>query len=254
MKQTFTILLSVAMAAVVVPVSAQSSGKGKKKTPATAQAPSVKNIAAQRLGMYKKFSLKTDTAFLSVAERECITHLIKAAQIADRIFWKQTYGDKDQFLKGIKDSSERKFAEINYGPWDRLNNNEPFMKGYGPKPDGVNFYPRDFSMDGIDPNMLDFVKGPYSIVRDFKLPGPIDPAKHKDGPIVPEPMGLPISTSSGKQYEVLKYGEFYREDVMKLGDEMHAAAEAIMKEDKEFGMYLKERMGALMMDDYIGSD
>jgi len=253
MKQTFSILFTVALATSVIPAAAQSKGKAKGK-PATAQTANTPNIAAQRLGMYKKFSLKTDTALLSVAERECITHLIKAAQIADRIFWKQTYGDKDQFLRGIKDSSERKFAEINYGPWDRLNNNEPFMKGYGPKPDGVNFYPRDFSMDGIDPNMLDFVKSPYAVVRDFKAPGPIDPSKHKDGPIIPEPMGLPITSSTGKQYEVLKYGEFYREDVMKLGDEMHAASEAIMKEDKEFGMYLRERMGALMMDDYIGSD
>ena len=253
MKHTFSILTTLALATVVIPASAQSKGKGKGKT-ASVQAGTSTNIAAQRLGMYKKFALKTDTALLTVAERECITHLIKAAQIADRIFWKQTYGDKDQFLRGIKDSSERKFAEINYGPWDRLNNNEPFMKGYGPKPDGVNFYPRDFSVDGIDPNMLDFVKSPYSVVRDFKVPGPIDPSKHKDGPIIPEPMGVPISSGNGKQYEVLKYGEFYREDVMKLGDEMHAASEAIMKEDKEFGMYLRERMGALMMDDYIGSD
>ena len=254
MKQKFSILLTVALSALVAPTYAQSSGKAKKKTPTPTQVAPTKNIAAQRLGMYKKFALKTDTALLSVAERECITHLIKAAQIADRIFWKQTYGDKDQFLKSIKDSSERKFAEINYGPWDRLNNNEPFMKGYGPKPDGVNFYPRDFSTQGIDTNMMEFIKSPYSIVRDFKMPGPIDPSKHKDGPIFPEPMGMPITTASGKQYETLKYGEFYREDVMKLGDEMHAASEAIMKEDKEFAMYLRERMGALMMDDYIGSD
>jgi hypothetical protein len=254
MKQKFSILLAVALSAVVAPTYAQSSGKAKKKTPTPTQVAPTKNIAAQRLGMYKKFALKTDTALLSVAERECITHLIKAAQIADRIFWKQTYGDKDQFLKSIKDSSERKFAEINYGPWDRLNNNEPFMKGYGPKPDGVNFYPRDFSTQGIDENMMEFIKSPYTVVRDFKLPGPIDPSKHKDGPIFPEPMGMPITTASGKQYETLKYGEFYREDVMKLGDEMHAASEAIMKEDKEFAMYLRERMGALMMDDYIGSD
>jgi hypothetical protein len=233
MKQKFSILLTVALSAVVAPTYAQSSGKAKTKTPTPTQVAPTKNIAAQRLGMYKKFALKTDTALLSVAERECITHLIKAAQIADRIFWKQTYGDKDQFLKSIKDSSERKFAEINYGPWDRLNNNEPFMKGYGPKPDGVNFYPRDFSTQGIDENMMEFIKSPYTVVRDFKLPGPIDPSKHKDGPIFPEPMGMPITTASGKQYETLKYGEFYREDVMKLGDEMHAASEAIMKEDKE---------------------
>ena len=101
MKQKFSILLTMALSAVVAPTYAQSSGKAKKKTPTPTQIAPTKNIAAQRLGMYKKFALKTDTALLSVAERECITHLIKAAQIADRIFWKQTYGDKDQFLSLI---------------------------------------------------------------------------------------------------------------------------------------------------------
>ena len=119
MKHTFSILTTLALATVVIPASAQSKGKGKGKA-ASVQAGTSTNIAAQRLGMYKRFALKTDTALLTVAERECITHLIKAAQIADRIFWKQTYGDKDQFLRGIKDSSERKFAEINYGPWDQI--------------------------------------------------------------------------------------------------------------------------------------
>jgi hypothetical protein len=252
---TFSLNWILALAAVgmVMPAMAQKAAKPKKKPPVTAPA-AVPNVAAQRLGMYKKFELKTDTALLSTAERECVTHLIKAAEYADLIFWKQTIGDKADFLKGIKDPNERKFAEINYGPWDRLNNDEPFIKGYASKPAGANFYPKDFTVSGIDTMFLSFVREPYSVVRDFKAPGPIDPSKHKNGPIMPEPMGMPFQSTSGKQYQTLKYGEIFREEVMKLGDELNAAAEAIKGEDPEFAEYLRLRMGALMMDDYTVSD
>lgn len=245
-----TALISIV---TTMPLMAQKSGAKSKKVAATAASPS-NSVAASRLRMYKKFSLKTDTALLSTAERECITHLIKAAEIADGIFWKQTIGDKKTFLKSIKDTTERKFAEINYGPWDRLNNDEPFLKGYGPKPVGVNFYPNDFSIQGMDSNVLKFIREPYGIVRDFKLPGPINPQKQQDGPIIPEPMGLPLDGVNGKRYQAIKYGEFYRGDVMKMIDEIGVAANAIIKEDPEFCQYLRERMGALMMDDYIISD
>lgn len=252
-KGTFRFVLALATVSLAMPAMAQKAGAAKKKAPVAAATPAP-NEAAKRLSMYKKFELKTDTALLSTAERECITHLIKAAEYADRIFWKQTIGDKTQFLAGIKDPSERKFAEVNYGPWDRLNNDKPFIKGYGEKPLGVNLYPQDFSMVGIDTLFQSFVKEPYSIVRDFKAPGPIDPSKHKNGPIMPEPMGMPFQSSTGKQYQSIKYGEFYREEVMKMGDEINAAAEAIKNEDPEFSEYLRLRMGALMMDDYIVSD
>jgi hypothetical protein len=250
---SYKLALAILGLGLIAPAMAQKGAKPKKKPVAAVQtAPA--SVAAQRLAMYKKFELKTDTALLSTAERECITHLIKAAEIADQIFWKQTIGDKKEFLAGIKDPTERRFAEVNYGPWDRLNNDEPFIKGYGPKPAGVNFYPADFSISGIDTMFLPFVKDQYAIVRDFKAPGRIDPNKHKNGPIMPEPMGMPFQNASGKQYQSIKFGEFYREDVMKLGDEINAASEAIKVEDPEFSEYLRLRMGALMMDDYMVSD
>src|SRR5699024_2921800 len=44
----------------------------------------------------------------------------------------------------------QQFAVINYGPWDRLNNNEPFVEGVGPKPAGANFYPADMSREEFE--------------------------------------------------------------------------------------------------------
>lgn len=57
----------------------------------------------------------------------------------DDIYWQQSLGNKEAFLSRISDESTRKFAEINYGPWDRLNGNNSFIAGVGEKPLGANF-------------------------------------------------------------------------------------------------------------------
>ena len=55
----------------------------------------------QRLKTYKTIKLTTDTLKLSEAEKECIYHLIKAADLADLIFWEQTYMPKKEALNGF---------------------------------------------------------------------------------------------------------------------------------------------------------
>src|SRR5690606_42094342 len=43
----------------------------------------------------------------------------------------------------------RRYVTINYGPWDRLAGNEPFLPGVGPKPPGSGFYPPDITEDEL---------------------------------------------------------------------------------------------------------
>ncbi len=40
--------------------------------------------------------------------------------------------------------------EINYGPWDRLDDNEPFVEGVEDKPQGANFYPEDMTKEELE--------------------------------------------------------------------------------------------------------
>ena len=68
----------------------------------------------------------------------------------DALFWEQAYGDKEELLDSISDSAARRFAEINYGPWDRLEGNERFMEGAGNKPKGANFYPQDMTKEEFE--------------------------------------------------------------------------------------------------------
>jgi hypothetical protein len=84
--------------------------------------------AQQRLGIYHPMALSADLGHLSDRQRHMVELLIEAAEIMDELFWLQAYpGDKDQLLAAIVDPAARKFAEINYGPWDRLNGNQLFL-------------------------------------------------------------------------------------------------------------------------------
>ena len=70
----------------------------------------------------------------------------KAANEVDKIYWKQYLGDKESFLSSLKTESEKLYAEINYGPWDRIDG-KAFLPGYGAKPIGARFYPTDMTAD-----------------------------------------------------------------------------------------------------------
>ena len=86
---------------------------------------------------YVSFKLEADTGALSDKQRQMLPLLIEAAQLMDGLFWRQTYGDPAELLGGIDDPDARRFAEINYGPWDRLGDNAPFLDGFGAKPAGA---------------------------------------------------------------------------------------------------------------------
>ena len=68
----------------------------------------------------------------------------------DELFWKQTYPKRDSLLATVQDQKTKEFIVINYGPWDRLNDNKPFVKGVGPKPAGSGFYPVNMTKEELE--------------------------------------------------------------------------------------------------------
>jgi hypothetical protein len=59
----------------------------------------------------------------------------------------------------------KKFVEINYGPWDRLDGNKPFVEGIGAKPLGANYYPVDMTKDEFEAFSSDNKSSLYTFVR-----------------------------------------------------------------------------------------
>lgn len=177
-----------------------------------------------RLAQYTPFELNADLSQLSDNQREMISLLIDAAEAMEEVFWMQAYGNRDQLMDSLESDEERRFAEINYGPWDRLNGNEPFVDGFGPKPLGANFYPADMSKDEFEAWDSATKDDLYTIVR-----------RDDDGELITIP-----------------YHEAYSVQHRFAAEKLREAAE--LAEDPGLKNYLELRAEALLTDDYQESD
>ena len=162
--------------AAVVAVAMAIAGCGKAsqapasaavtpRSPAASVAKPTPSYASQHLKDYAEVTLGADLSGFSADQKQLLVKLIGAAEIMDDLYWQQTYGDKDALLGGIGDPDTRRFAEINYGPWDRLNGDKPFVAGIGRKPAGANFYPADMSKEEFDKTDLPGKDSLYTLLR-----------------------------------------------------------------------------------------
>lgn len=126
--------------------------------------PAVAPIDA-KLAKYVTVRLTTDMSALSEKQKQMIPLLIKAGNIMNQLFWYEAYGNGAELMGSIKDEKLRRYVEINYGPWDRLEGNAPFVEGVGAKPAGANFYPTDMSKEEFDAAELPGKKSLYTFIR-----------------------------------------------------------------------------------------
>ncbi len=216
----------------------------------------------ERVESYKKVRLTTDTNKLSEAEKKCLFHLIKAAEQADLIFWQQAYMDKDEALKKVKDSILLSFLRINYGPWDRLNDNKPFAQGVGEKPKGANFFPENFDVSKVGAAEALRILSPYTVVtRVFEMTPGNPPPMPKDfdpnsGQMPKMVEMIPLNGASGSNLfaELENYSQIYQKNLSILQKEMGLAADAIQEEDSKLAEYLRMRGSALLGEQLIESD
>ncbi len=181
-------------------------------------------IPPERLEIYAPVKLTGDLGALSAEQRHMLKLLIEASRIMDDLFWRQAYGDRDALLAGIADPALRRFADINYGPWDRLDGDLPFLPGYGPKPPGANFYPPDMTPEEFDAWDEPAKTGLYSLVR-----------RDDEGRLHLQPYHIAYQAELNRAAELLR----------------RAADLAV---DADFAEYLRLRATALVTDDYQPSD
>lgn len=180
---------------------------------------------APRPDVYAEFTLTADLSYLDDNQREMIGILIEASQIMDELYWRQAYGDDYQdWLASIGVAEERRFAELNYGPWDRLNDDKPFMDGVGDKQLGAAFYPVDMSKEEFGAAELPGKDDLYTLVR-----------RDAEGALI-----------------VVPYHEAYSQELGKAAALLRQAAGLAKHEG--FASYLRARADTLVTDDYQTSD
>ena len=154
-----------------------------------------------------------------------LSKLIDASEIMDDLFWKQAFfGDKKAFLQQFSNEELKAFAAINYGPWDRLNGDAPYLSGYGEKAAGAEFYPQDMTKAEFAAAEFADKDGLYSVVE-----------RTESGDLTATP-----------------YSEKYQAELTKAAALLIEASE--LADNETFANYLKLRAEALLSDDYYASD
>jgi hypothetical protein len=187
--------------------------------------------AGAGLSEYTSVRLATDTSALTPNERRMIPLLVDAAKAMDTIYWEQAYGSRDSLLAKVSDPGIRRFIEINYGPYDRLADNRPFVSELGPRPPGANLYPRDITKEAFEaelakasPARADSLRSLYTLVR-----------RGADGALTAVPYHVAFAAQNRIASARLR----------------EAAA---LAEDAGLKRYLELRAAALLTDEYQASD
>ena len=173
---------------------------------------------------YTEVRLNPSLAHLSDQQRQMVAILVEAADRMNELFWYEAYGHRDSLLTTMTDRGTEAFVDINYGPWDRLDGNRPFIEGVGPKPAGANFYPVDMTQEEFEQTDLPDKASQYTFIR-----------RNEAGELISIP-----------------YHQMFDEQTQQVADLLKKAAD--LAEDATFAHYLKLRAEALFTDDYRASD
>ena len=175
------------------------------------------------VNQYAEVKLESDLSGLSENQKKMIPLLIEVAEITDELFWYQAFGGRDTLMHNLDDKTAE-YVTINYGPWDRLNNLEPFIEEYGKKPEAANFYPADMSKEEFNSASLENKESLYTFIR-----------RDEQGNL-----------------KTVWYHEMFPEKIKKASDLLKQAAE--LAEDPGFKKYLNLRAEAFLTDKYYESD
>ena len=168
--------------------------------------------------------LKSDLASgLNDKEKELVKIFFQIGKITDDLFWKQTFGDKS-LLDTISDSYAKDFVMIHYGVWDRLDNNKPFIEGYGEKLPMCNYYPHDITLEEFNAFEDENKDSWYTVIR-----------RNDDGSL-----------------KSVWYHEEYAEDIGQICALLEKAV--ALAENPGLKNYLEKRIEAFKTDDYLASD
>jgi len=182
------------------------------------------SVMQQNLNKYVSVKLTADLSSLTGNERKMLPLLIKAANKMNDLFWYESYGKKNDLLNAITDTQTKAYAKINYGPWDRLNGNKPFVKGISEKPIGANYYPADMTKKEFNASEFEGKESLYTFVR---------------------------RNDQGKLFAIPFHRQFENE-VKEVSQLLKEASE--LAEDSGLKRYLKLRSEALLNDEYQESD
>ncbi|MBQ7195674.1 MAG: Zn-dependent hydrolase [Bacteroidales bacterium] len=182
-----------------------------------------KSPLARKVAEYAPYTIETpDLSGITDNGKEVLNLYRFAADEVNAIYWKQYFGDRENLMSLLTDPYQKAFAEINYGPWDRVDGTS-FVEGYADRLPGAGFYPADMTKEEFEawdnPDKL----SPYTMIR-----------RAEDGTL-----------------QAVWYHDAYREHIAKIANYLSAAADITIKPSVR--NYLLSKAEALQSDKYYDS-
>lgn len=176
-----------------------------------------------------------DPSALTEDEKQALQLIVEAARFMDKIFLEQVYHRNTAILEELEEKSKPEYEvlleyfKINFGPFDRLEYDRPFINLAEKKPEGANFYPVDMTKEEFEKWLQDHPQDEEDFTANFTL------IRRQNGKLV----AVPYSTA---------YKE-YLEPASKL---LKKAAGKI--KNPSLKKYLNARADAFLSNDYFQSD
>ena len=210
-------IAALALAGCKPPATDTAATASVSTTPAETQIPASSDYAV--------VPLKADLSGFDENGKRMIALLVQAAQVMDDLYWQQSWdGDRAALLQRAPDAGTRDLVALNFGPWDRLNEDKPLLEGIGPRPPGATFYPADMTTQEFEQAELADKASWYTLLR-----------RDANGKLVTVP-----------------YHVAYKADLERAAGLLREAAK--WSADASFASYLELRAKALLDDDFQASD
>lgn len=202
-------------------------------------------LLKQKISKFIPVEIQYDENLLSEREKVVLEKLYQASKLIDSIYLDQVYSKNHQIKaellaklsdKSVVNDPEQK-AKLNlqlglfnimFGPFDRLEDDEPFM-GTKKKPLGANFYSEDITKEEFENWIKQNPADEKSFTSEFTV------IRRKDGKLVAIP-----------------YSEYYKEYLTKISNFLKEAAE--YADNPSLKKYLLSRADAFLSNDYYQSD
>ncbi|NOZ60239.1 MAG: peptidase [Calditrichaeota bacterium] len=207
-------------------------GCGEKKQIKLEKA-DVNHVKAQ-LQKFAPVEIAYDQKILTDKDQQVMQKLVEAANYIDQIFLRQVYSKNEGILQALKNSQQTDdkvyldYFKIMYGPFDRLNENTPFLVAE-PKPKGANFYPEDLTKDEFHNWLKNHPEDKEAFESNFT-----------------------VIRRDGDKLKAIPYSEAYK-DLLKPAAKLLKQA-ADLSENESLKKFLTSRAEAFLSNDYFQSD
>jgi len=230
-------ICAVALAAAVFAATSAGSAQESTAMPTLAQ--------LQKMTLrFAPAEISTDISALPAGERAALAKLVEAGRLMDALFLRQVWGGNGAMLQDLarlaaapagpratrSAGARLHYFLINKGPWDRLDQNRPFVPGAPPKPESANFYPADATkeevqkwIDSLSPEQKSAATGFFTTIR-----------------------------RSDDHFVVVPYSIEYQGELVRAAQLLHEAADDTS--DASLKKFLTSRAEAFLSNDYYESD